>query len=181
MMRLLTLLLLLYPGAVLVEVANGFSAVTHYYGQPRPLAIKSRARFVTFPRPPITHRFATSDDTSSPDDSNEGDTPPDSDEAESPTSSADDDEKDSPSSEAGDKDLTDDSTLDTDDDDKPTFRERLKKLWWKNDDSDLTTRQRLAKMGLAAVLSYGWVSNVSYAICISIAWYGFSSKVSNHM
>lgn len=158
----------------MVEVANGFS-VTHYYGQPRPLAMKSRARFVTCPHPPITPRFASSDDTSSPGDSNETDTPPDSDEEESPTSSAGaDDEKDAPSSEA------DDSTLDADDD-KPTFRERLKKLWWKNDDSDLTTRQRLAKMGLAAVMSYGWVSNVSYAICISLAWYGFSSKVSDHM
>jgi hypothetical protein len=57
-----------------------------------------------------------------------------------------------------------------------TFRARLKKLWVKDKDDGLTTRQRLAKMGLAAVLSYGWVSNVSYAICVSIAWYGFSKK-----
>jgi hypothetical protein len=57
-----------------------------------------------------------------------------------------------------------------------TFRERLKKLWVKDEDDGLTTRQRLAKLGLAAVLSYGWVSNVSYAICISIAWYAFSKK-----
>lgn len=41
----------------------------------------------------------------------------------------------------------------------------------------LTTRQRLAKLGLAAVLSYGWVSNMSYCICVSIAWYGFSKQV----
>jgi hypothetical protein len=57
-----------------------------------------------------------------------------------------------------------------------TFRARLKKLWVKDKDDGLSTRQRLAKMGLAAVLSYGWVSNVSYAICVSIAWYGFSKK-----
>jgi hypothetical protein len=41
----------------------------------------------------------------------------------------------------------------------------------------LTTRQQLAKLGLAAVLSYGWVSNMSYCICVSIAWYGFSKQV----
>jgi hypothetical protein len=57
-----------------------------------------------------------------------------------------------------------------------SFRERIRKLWIKDNDDGLTTRQKLAKMGLAAVLSYGWVSNVSYAICVSIAWYGFSKK-----
>jgi hypothetical protein len=40
----------------------------------------------------------------------------------------------------------------------------------KNDDG-LTFRQRLAKMGLATILSYGFVSNMSYAVTVSCAWY----------
>jgi len=40
----------------------------------------------------------------------------------------------------------------------------------------LTTRERLAKMGLSALLSYGWVSNMSYAVTLSLSWYGFSKK-----
>jgi hypothetical protein len=47
----------------------------------------------------------------------------------------------------------------------------------KKDDDALTFKQRLAKMGLAAVLSYGMVSNVSYSISVSLAWYIFSSRV----
>jgi hypothetical protein len=42
----------------------------------------------------------------------------------------------------------------------------------------LTTRERLAKMGLSALLSYGWVSNMSYAVTLSLSWYGFSKQVS---
>lgn len=42
----------------------------------------------------------------------------------------------------------------------------------------LSTRERLAKMGLSALLSYGWVSNMSYAVTLSLSWYGFSKKVS---
>lgn len=41
-------------------------------------------------------------------------------------------------------------------------------------DDDLTFRQRLAKMGVATVLSYGMVSNLSYCILVSLAWYAFS-------
>jgi len=41
----------------------------------------------------------------------------------------------------------------------------------------LTTKQRLAKMGLAVALSYGWVSNMSYTVTVSIAWYIFSRQV----
>jgi hypothetical protein len=41
----------------------------------------------------------------------------------------------------------------------------------------LTFRQRLAKMGLATVLSYGWVSNMSYGVSVSTAWYIFSKRV----
>ena len=41
-----------------------------------------------------------------------------------------------------------------------------------NENEDkLTFRQRLAKMGLATILSYGFVSNMSYAVTVSCAWY----------
>jgi hypothetical protein len=40
-----------------------------------------------------------------------------------------------------------------------------------SDGKKLTFRQRLAKMGLATILSYGFVSNMSYAITVSCAWY----------
>ena len=40
-----------------------------------------------------------------------------------------------------------------------------------DDDATLTFRQRLAKMGLATILSYGFVSNMSYAVTVSCAWY----------
>ena len=41
----------------------------------------------------------------------------------------------------------------------------------------LTFKQRLAKMGLAAALSYGWVSNMSYSVTVSLAWYIHSKQV----
>lgn len=40
----------------------------------------------------------------------------------------------------------------------------------------LTFRQRLAKYGLAAVLSYGAVSNVGGCIAVSISWYIFCKR-----
>lgn len=43
-------------------------------------------------------------------------------------------------------------------------------------DDGLTFRQRLAKAGLSVVLSYGWVSNVSYCVTVSLAWYIFSKR-----
>mmetsp|Transcript_3694 Transcript_3694/g.6315 ORF Transcript_3694/g.6315 Transcript_3694/m.6315 type:complete len:238 (-) Transcript_3694:218-931(-) len=43
-------------------------------------------------------------------------------------------------------------------------------------DDGLTAKQRLAKMGLAALLSYGWISNLSYAVSLSLAWFLFSRK-----
>jgi hypothetical protein len=46
-------------------------------------------------------------------------------------------------------------------------------------DDGLTFRQRLAKMGVATVLSYGMISNLSYAILVALAWYTFSAKVSS--
>jgi len=45
-----------------------------------------------------------------------------------------------------------------------------------DDDDGLTFRQKLAKMGLSALLSYGFVSNMSYCVSIGLAWFGFSKK-----
>ena len=49
----------------------------------------------------------------------------------------------------------------------------------KKEEDGLSFRQKLQKAGLAVVLSYGAVSNASYGVSMSIAWYGFSKKVSN--
>ena len=40
----------------------------------------------------------------------------------------------------------------------------------------LSNRDQLSKMGLSVLLSYGFVSNMSYAVSISIAWYIFNIK-----
>jgi len=55
--------------------------------------------------------------------------------------------------------------------------QRIKsKLFPKQDDDGLTFKQKLAKAGMSVALSYGWVSNVSYSITVSIAWYLFSKR-----
>eukprot|EP00986_Skeletonema_menzelii_P008001 scaffold3240_cov155-Skeletonema_menzelii.AAC.5 len=46
----------------------------------------------------------------------------------------------------------------------------------KKDPSGLTTKEKLKKMGLAALLSYGFVSNMSYAITLSVSWFTHSKK-----
>eukprot|EP00816_Leptocylindrus_hargravesii_P004360 CAMPEP_0196812032 /NCGR_PEP_ID=MMETSP1362-20130617/20196_1 /TAXON_ID=163516 /ORGANISM="Leptocylindrus danicus, Strain CCMP1856" /LENGTH=223 /DNA_ID=CAMNT_0042187447 /DNA_START=78 /DNA_END=749 /DNA_ORIENTATION=- len=57
----------------------------------------------------------------------------------------------------------------------------LKRVWSrmfppKQDADGLTVRQRLTKMGMSVLLSYGFVSNMSYCISVSLAWYGFTKK-----
>lgn len=44
------------------------------------------------------------------------------------------------------------------------------------EDDGLTFRQKLAKAGLSVVLSYGFVSNMSYCVSVSIAWYIFCKR-----
>lgn len=51
-----------------------------------------------------------------------------------------------------------------------------RKLFPPKPDDGLTFKKRLAKAGLSVVLSYGWVSNVSYSITVSIAWFLFSKR-----
>jgi hypothetical protein len=61
--------------------------------------------------------------------------------------------------------------------DRIPLRQRIKKYFAFKDDG-MTSKQRLAKMGLDVILSYGFVQNVSYTITISLAWFLFSSQVS---
>ncbi|GKY93460.1 hypothetical protein MPSEU_000313500 [Mayamaea pseudoterrestris] len=56
-----------------------------------------------------------------------------------------------------------------------SFIQRVKS-YLKAPSDGLTFRQRLAKLGLNAVLSYGWVSNMSYSVAVSLAWYIFSKQ-----
>jgi hypothetical protein len=41
---------------------------------------------------------------------------------------------------------------------------------------NMSTKEMLAKMGLSTLLSYGWVSNMSYCVTVSLAWFGFTKK-----
>jgi len=43
-------------------------------------------------------------------------------------------------------------------------------------DDGMTFKQKLAKAGLSVLLSYGFVSNMSYCVTVSLAWFGFSKK-----
>jgi len=51
-----------------------------------------------------------------------------------------------------------------------------RRLFPPKEDDGLTFRQKLAKAGLSVALSYGWVSNVSYSVTVSLAWYIFSKR-----
>lgn len=52
------------------------------------------------------------------------------------------------------------------------------RIWKRDSNNDSNMKEKLAKMGLAAALSYGWVSNMSYGVSVSLAWYIFSKRVS---
>ncbi len=53
--------------------------------------------------------------------------------------------------------------------------------FWKKhadkEDESLTFKQKLAKAGMSTLLSYGFVSNMSYAVTVSIAWYISAKRV----
>ena len=53
---------------------------------------------------------------------------------------------------------------------------KIKSAFGDKDNSGLTGRERLAKMGLSALLSYGWVSNMSYAVTLSLSWFIHSKR-----
>ncbi|CAB9526386.1 expressed unknown protein [Seminavis robusta] len=66
----------------------------------------------------------------------------------------------------------------------PESSEPPKSLWGRikgyfspnREDENMSFKERLAKMGVATVLSYGMISNLSYALLVSLAWYTFSAK-----
>jgi hypothetical protein len=58
---------------------------------------------------------------------------------------------------------------------KPSFAKRIQSIFQSPADG-LSFKERLTKMGLAAVLSYGWVSNMSYSVTVSLAWYIFCKQ-----
>ena len=53
---------------------------------------------------------------------------------------------------------------------------KIKRSFTGSKDDGFTAKERLAKMGLSALLSYGWVSNMSYAISVSLAWFTFAKQ-----
>lgn len=64
-----------------------------------------------------------------------------------------------------------------DSEEKISTRARLRKRFFPpKEEDELTFKQKLSKAGLSVVLSYGWVSNVSYSISVSLAWFIFSKQ-----
>ena len=56
------------------------------------------------------------------------------------------------------------------------FQKLKKRLFPPKEDDGLTTRQRLSKMGLSVLLSYGFVSNISTSITAALSWFLFSKR-----
>ena len=76
-------------------------------------------------------------------------------------------------------DAPEEPAVDSDDDTetKLSLITRFRK-WFAGEGADgLTAKERLAKAGLAALLSYGFVSNMSYAVSVSLAWFIFNKRV----
>mmetsp|Transcript_56274 Transcript_56274/g.136417 ORF Transcript_56274/g.136417 Transcript_56274/m.136417 type:complete len:326 (+) Transcript_56274:73-1050(+) len=72
---------------------------------------------------------------------------------------------------------SDGAVVKTTDIDVPSWKRTL--LFWKYkniDDDGLTFSQKLRKAGLSVVLSYGFVSNMSYCVSVSAAWYIFCKR-----
>jgi len=53
---------------------------------------------------------------------------------------------------------------------------RVMNMFKPKSSENLSTKELLAKMGLSALLSYGFVSNMSYCVTVSLAWFGFTKK-----
>ena len=73
------------------------------------------------------------------------------------------------------------SSSSSDEDNKEGVLSKLnawrKKTFAKKSPDDLTFKQKLAKAGLSVLLSYGFVSNMSYTVTVSLAWYVFTKTV----
>ena len=86
-------------------------------------------------------------------------------------SASSDDDDDEDEAEAVEVEVVDDGIGET-----KGFLARIRASMKSQEDDGLTFKQRLAKMGLSALLSYGFVSNMSYSVTVSLAWFGFSKK-----
>jgi len=53
---------------------------------------------------------------------------------------------------------------------------KVKSMFGSKPSDGLSTKQRLAKMGLSCFLSYGFVSNMAIVVCVSLSWFGFTKK-----
>jgi hypothetical protein len=92
---------------------------------------------------------------------------------ESASSSADDEE---PAKEEDSSSIEESGDSSSDDSSKLKRFGKSIRNYFKGPDDGLTTKQRLAKLGLSAALSYGWVSNMSYSVTVSLAWYIFCKQ-----
>lgn len=54
---------------------------------------------------------------------------------------------------------------------------RFVRLFKPKSSENMTTKELLAKMGISFFLSYGFVSNMTYCVSVSLAWFGFTKKV----
>jgi hypothetical protein len=80
------------------------------------------------------------------------------------------------SEDGGDEVEKTDDAADNDTKELSGLQKLKRKLFPPKPDDGLTFKQRLGKAGLSVVLSYGFVSNVSYSITVSLAWYIFSKQ-----
>jgi len=69
-----------------------------------------------------------------------------------------------------------DDTPSTNEEKKTGILGRLASMLKPKSSEKLTTKELLSKMGLSALLSYGFVSNMSYCVSVTLAWFGFTKK-----
>ena len=75
-----------------------------------------------------------------------------------------------------DKDAEEEQEIESPEVELSGFAKIKQKLFPPKEEDGLSFKEKLAKAGLSVVLSYGWVSNVSYSIAVSIAWFIFSKQ-----
>ena len=73
--------------------------------------------------------------------------------------------------------FAEDTSYEAPDDEQKGMLSRIYRLIKPKSSENLTTKELLAKMGMSCFLSYGFVSNLSYCVSISLAWFGFAKKV----
>ena len=69
------------------------------------------------------------------------------------------------------------SPLEKDTDTKSGIFSRFKGIFVPKSAENMSTKELFAKMGMSALLSYGFVSNMSYCVTVSLAYFAFTTKV----